>query len=382
MTTSSWGEIYRELGGTPVINAMGHVTLLGGSSLSPRVLEAVEQANKVYIPLAELEEKAGQAIANMLGVEGAYVTSGAFSALVLACAACMAGDDPRKIEQLPDTTGMKNEFVIQKRQRYWYDRSITTAGGKIIEAGDDRGTTERQLEAAIGPRTAALYAFAQGSQEGIVPIEAIVRVARAHDLPVVIDAAGEVYPTDKLSMYAKMGADLVAYGAKYIGAPHSTGMLIGSRDMINKAAKQSFISYESNQVRSLGRGMKIDRQEIIAVVAALREWLTTDHEERLARFDARINVITRALRGVKGVTLTPTREHVLDWGVKVEWDESVVKKTSAQVLEALKQGEPSIWAGYLDWTRRDAPGIRVSVICLNEGEDAIVARRVAAVLKG
>ena len=176
---------------------------------------------------------------------------------------------------------MKNEFLLQKRQRYWYDRAISTAGGKIVEVGDDDGTIEEQMKEAIGPNTAAMYYVAEDSSDGIVPIERIMPIAKAHGLPVVVDAAGEVYPLDRFSMYTGMGAALVTYGPKYIGAPHSTGMLVGSKDMVKKAAMQGFISYESTGTRSLGRGMKLDRQEIIAVVAALRRWLTMNHEETL-----------------------------------------------------------------------------------------------------
>ncbi|MCH7621975.1 MAG: hypothetical protein IH870_08765, partial [Chloroflexi bacterium] len=121
MPDRNWGEIYRELGVRPVINAMGSVTMLGGSTPFPEVREAMEQADDAYVPLMELEEKAGQAIAEMVDVPAAYITSGAGSALTLATAAFMAGDDDSKIQQLPDTSGMKNEILIQKRQRYWYD---------------------------------------------------------------------------------------------------------------------------------------------------------------------------------------------------------------------------------------------------------------------
>ncbi len=376
MQRSTWGAIYKELGARPVINAMGHVTLLGGSSPSPTVRQAMERANEAYIPLAELQEKAGQAIAEMLRVEAAYVTSGAASALVLAAAACMAGDDDAKIQQLPDTTGMKNEFLIQKKQRYWYDRCISIAGGKPVEVGDDNGTTEAQFKAAIGPKTAGVWFFAPGGEPGTLPFEKVLSIAKAHKLPVVVDAAGQVYPPDNLSKYARMGADLVAYGAKYILAPHSTGLLVGSKEMVRKAALHSFVSYEARRVRSLGRAMKIDRQEIVGAVAALKEWLTMNHEDRIAKLDARIDTISRAVSKVKGVKVTPQRDRVPSYGMRIDWDPAQVKKSAAQVVEELKQGEPPIWVRLSD------PGILVAVVCLNEGEDAIVGERLAKALKG
>ena len=137
MAETNWGEIYKELGAKPIINAIGSVTMLGGSTPAPEVKEAMAQADISYIPLMELEEKAGQIIADMASVEAAYITSGAGSALTLATAALMAGDDDDKIQQLPDTTGMKNEILIQTRQRYWYDRCLELAGAKLVEFGSE-----------------------------------------------------------------------------------------------------------------------------------------------------------------------------------------------------------------------------------------------------
>ena len=128
MLSGDWGDIYKELGAVPVINATGSVTMLGGSTPIPEVKDAMAQADRAYIPLMELEEKAGAAIARMVDVPAAYITSGAGSALMLATAAAMAGDDDDKIQQLPHTSGMKDEILIQTRQRYWYDRCLELAG--------------------------------------------------------------------------------------------------------------------------------------------------------------------------------------------------------------------------------------------------------------
>ena len=154
MAGLDWGGIYKELGAKPVINAIGSVTLLGGSTPIPEVKEAMERADAAYIPLMELEEKAGDAIAKMVDVPAAYITSGAGSALTLATAAFMAGDDDDNIQQLPNTAGMKNEILIQKRQRYWYDRCLELAGAKLVEFGSEEKTTREDLEKAIGPNTA------------------------------------------------------------------------------------------------------------------------------------------------------------------------------------------------------------------------------------
>ena len=157
MTTADWGSIYKEMGAKPVINATGSVTLLGGSTPVAEVKAAMDAADSAYVPLIELEQVAGDQIAEMLGVPAAYITSGAGSALTLATAAFMAGADDDKIEQLPDTTGMPNEILIQKRQRYWYDRCLELAGAKLVEYGDENGTSEDDLRNAISEKTAAVH---------------------------------------------------------------------------------------------------------------------------------------------------------------------------------------------------------------------------------
>ncbi|MCH8282147.1 MAG: hypothetical protein IIC96_15865, partial [Chloroflexi bacterium] len=157
---SDWGNIYKELGARPVINAIGSVTMLGGSTPIPEVREAMAQADGAWIPLMELEERAGDVIAKMVNVPAAYITSGAGSALTLATAAAMAGDDDDKIQQLPNTAGMKNEILIQTRQRYWYDRCLELAGAKLVQFGSEEETTEQDLEQALGPNTAAVHYYA------------------------------------------------------------------------------------------------------------------------------------------------------------------------------------------------------------------------------
>ena len=182
MTTADWGDIYKELGAKPVINATGSVTMLGGSTPIPEVREAMAQADGAYIPLMELQEAAGDAIARMVNVPAAYITSGAGSALMLATAAAMAGDDDDRIQQLPDTAGMKNEVLIQTRQRYWYDRCLELAGAKLVMFGSEERTTPEDLEQAIGPNTAAVhyYAVEQEYDPNALSLEQTIEIAHAH----------------------------------------------------------------------------------------------------------------------------------------------------------------------------------------------------------
>ena len=143
---------YAELGITPIINAIGSVTMLGGSTPIREVKEAMDNADNFYVPLMELEEKAGERIASMIGVPSAYIPSGAGSALTLAAAAVMAGENDDFIERLPNTTGMPNKILIQKTQRYWYDRCLEASGATLVEFGDENGTTESDLINAINEK--------------------------------------------------------------------------------------------------------------------------------------------------------------------------------------------------------------------------------------
>ena len=241
MANSEWGAVYKELGAKPVINATGSVTLLGGSTPVPEVKEAMEKAGDAYIPLMELEEKAGEAIARMADVPAAYITSGAGSALTLATAAVMAGQDDERIEQLPDTTGMKNEILIQKRQRYWYDRCLELAGAKLVEFGSDEETTAIDLEDAIGPHTAAVhyYAVEQSPDPKTLSLEKTIEIAHARDVKVTVDAAGQIYPLENFGKYVRMGADFQCIAAKYMGASQSTGLALGGEHQCRRKSDQT-----------------------------------------------------------------------------------------------------------------------------------------------
>ena len=283
-------RIMRELGIEPVINAHGHPTTIGGNNPSRAVREAMDDASLDYVRMSDLVEVTGDRIAEMLGVPAAIVTPGCAAALALSAAACITRDHPDRMEQLPDTTGMPNEFIIQRQLRVIYDKALTVPGGVLVEVGDEDGTTEEHIEAAISERTAGIHYLAGGLYEDpglreertdIVPFSRLVALARRHGLPLVVDAAGQVYPTERLSLYARGGADLVGYGGKYFEGLNTSGLLVGANpELVRLAYRHSFVGFEYEQKRVFGRSMKMDRQTVIATYVALREWLATDHEAR------------------------------------------------------------------------------------------------------
>ena len=368
-------SIYDELGVKPIINAGGHYTVLGGSSPSPKLRDAVESAHRYYVEMAELLDKAGRIVADLLGAEAAYITSGAAAALALGTAACMTGKDPEKIARLPDTTGMPGELLIQKRHRYHYDRPPTITGARLIEVGDEAGTTPEQLEAAIGPSTAAILypSISWVPKENTVVLRDLLKITKPRGVPVVVDAASHVYPLEEMKSYFVLGADLVCFGGKYIGAPNSSGILAGRRDLIEAAAMQGFIGYEVLDSHGIGRPFKLDRQEIVAVVVALQEWMTMDHEARFREYDRRVQTIAQALEGIAGVEVTPM-PGVMWASMGLRVDAEKCGKTAKQVSDLLKAGRPGIWVNL----HEDALYIWVGT--LQEGDEEVVAARLREVL--
>ncbi|MBI3972233.1 MAG: aminotransferase class V-fold PLP-dependent enzyme [Chloroflexi bacterium] len=368
-------EIYTELGITPVINARGNQTVLGGALLSPRILAAMDEANRYFVDMDALLTRTGQMAAELVQCEAAYVTPGCAAALALGTAACITGGDGAKIERLPDTTGMRNQLLIQARHRYKYDRPPTIVGAKLREAGAAAGTTARQLEAAIGPETAVvLFPAHLDGQEGTVRLPEVLEIAHARGVPVLVDAAAQIYPVERMRGWTKMGADLVCFGAKYFGAPHSSGLLCGRKDLVESAAQQGFIGFERGQYRTFGRPLKLDRGEIVAVALALREWVTMDHAARIARVQERVNAVIERLAGIPLITATSMSEaHFGAPALRVQIAPSN-GRSAETVAAALRAGSPSIVAS------QSGDSIRFNLTTVYDGDELVIAERLRAAL--
>ncbi len=368
----SSSDIYETLGIKPIINAAGHMTILGGSMLSQEVRDAMESANTAYTLMEDVFDGASRAIGGMLGTGGGLVTSGCYAALVQGAAAILAGTDPERIRSLPDTTGIPNEFLIQKATRYRYDRSVTTPGGKLVEVGDDDSCTPQQLRDAIGPQTAGLLYFAAGERfPNTVSLPDAIEIAHAAGIPVLVDAAAEIYPLERMRRVATSGADLVCFGGKYLGSGNSTGILCGDGDMVSAARLNGFTGFETGN-NSVGRGYKVDRQEVMGTTIALRHWLEADHEQRLQVQSERIAQISAGLSGLSHVNTENMWEQDGSgpWmRLRVHWDEEASGRTAEQVAEALGAGSPAIFC------RAEGGGLNLAVHTLREGETELLLRR-------
>lgn len=364
MTANSWGGIYQKLGVRPMINATGNLTARGGSTPSSAVRKAMQEADSSYVEMSELLEKAGQYVATQLGVEAAYPTAGCYAALVLCSATVMTGNDPDKRSQLPDTTGLKHEIILQKIQRYGYDRAYTIPGSKLTIVGNDDGCTEEQLERAIGPDTAAIAYLIQPNQGNAIPLEIVVEMAHAHDIPVIADAAAQIHPLDYFRRNAQ-SADLVCFGGKYFNAPHSTGLACGRKDLIQAVIAHGFIG-----PRPIGRGMKVDRQEIIGLVTAIDIWMNTDHQERLRNQNKRYAVISEHLKSLDQVSteIVCHKRHTLS-DLHVTFDPETLGKNARQITNALDAGSPRVCVEV------DSDNtITINAYTLNQGEELLIAQ--------
>ena len=385
------GQIYKEMGATPVINAIGSVTLLGGSTPKPVVKEAMDRADSAYIHLPHLQEVVGKKIAEYCNVPSAYVTSGAGAALALAGAAFMTGNDDDLIQQLPNTSGMKGEMLIQKCQRYWYDRCVEVSGAKLVEFGDELGAIESDFENAITEQTCGIVWVANELSPGTVvgnniqtnplSLEKVIEIAKKHGIYVLVDAAAQIYPLDILGKYVRMGADAQVIAAKYMGASQSVGLALGTTEMIEKIANQSFTGYEGRRIRGIGRPMKVDRQEIIGVTVAVHEWVTMNHEERLAIAEDQSRVMLAPLQNIEGVNAEIIDNIIGNqpFGVKLELDPNKAKMSAAELVVKLQELDTPIWTR--NGQNHEENTIKLVPWALNDGEDKIVGENIANILK-
>jgi uncharacterized pyridoxal phosphate-dependent enzyme len=369
-------DVFKELGVRRVINAVGTATILGGTVLSPEMQRAMDQANNTFVSMEDLLDRAGRSIAEQLGVEAAYVTSGCFAAMALSAAGAMTGDSLEARVQLPDTTGLRNEFLIPHKMRYRYDRAVTVPGGKLLSVGDAHGTSRDQLSDAIGDSTAGvLFPAHLDGTEDTVTLEEVIAIAHDRGTPVIVDAAYQVYPNSHMMDVVASGADALCFSAKYMGGPNSVGFVCGKRELIEAASLNGFVAYEKEDNLCFGRGYKLDRQEVAALIVTLREWFKLDHDEDLRRQELRCQVIAEALSGLPHVRAEQMQEKGLPWIVfEITLDEVALGRTIGEVQQTLKDGDPSIW------TRAEDGYLYVASNMLEDGEEHVVAERLREVL--
>lgn len=369
-------NVYDEIGMRRVLNASGSMTYLGGSLIHPDVVEKMASAARSFVVMEELMEWAGAEIARITGTEAGLVTTGTSGGILLSTAAVLSRGDRSRMRALPQTDG-RNEIVVQKTHLIGWEFGIRVAGGQLVEIGGDQGATRDELAAAIGPNTAAVF-YIELAPRPSLPLADVVEVAHDKGVPVIVDAAAELPPVSNLNAFYAAGADLVLFsGGKDIAGPNDTGILCGKTEWVAAARGQAFPN------GGIGRSLKVSKEQIVGLVFALRRWAEQDEEARIARWQQMAEYMRDGLSGVDGVEATigyPTgggRPLIIPrTGLTI--DEAVVGRTIGQLDEILEGGDPAVAIG------ADAAN---SMIWLNpqhleDGEDELVAQRVAAVLRG
>lgn len=360
-------DFFRELGVRPFINAAGTYTAMTASLMPDEVMDAIEYASKHYVMLDELHDRVGERIAKLVKAEAAMVTSGAASALTLGTAAVLTGTDQQKIVDLPDLTTMKNEVIIQKSHRFGYDHAVRNCGVRLVEV-----ETREDLERAVNPMTAMMLFYNNNNPVGQIRDVEFVQLGKKHGIPTFNDAAADVPPVENLWRYTEMGFDIVTFsGGKGIRGPQSAGLLLGRKDLI--AAARLNAPPNGNTV---GRGMKVNKEEMLGMLVALEMYVDRDHARERAEFDKRAETIRAAATSVPGVAaevfVPEVANHVPH--VRISWDAAARGITAEGVVKALRDGEPSIG------TRSEGDALVVGVWMMRSNEEKVVARRLREVL--
>ena len=373
-------DYYQKLGVTPFINAAGTYTVLSASTMPDEVQAAVALASKKPVNLLELLDTSGAYLAKQLRCEGALVTAGAAAALVVGTAACVTLGNKQSIDNIPtDMTGLKNEVLIQKSHRYDYEHAVRNCGVTFVEV-----ETLDDYERAFNDRTVMAHFF--NAAEGKISREDWIRVAHQHGVPCFNDAAADVPPLSNLWKYTQMGFDLVTFsGGKGLRGPQCTGLLLGRKDLIEAAKKNN-----SPNSTTVGRGMKVAKEEIVGLVAAVDWFLKQDDAAMEAEYRRRADVIAKQLTSIPTVQtqvfIPEVANHVPH--LLITYDQNRVKISAMDVKHRLKHGTPSI---ELNPSTGGAPAsaglpggpntIVVGVWMLQPGEEKIVGKRLQEELK-
>lgn len=360
--------IYTRVGGRPFINLTATYTINGGTLTRPEVKRAMEEASYWPINLDELMDKVGPYLARKLGAEAAIVTTGCAAALTHATCGIIAGTDPEKMQQLPNLSGLKNEVVVARQYRNAYDHAVRAVGVKMVEVG-----APEEIERAINNRTAFLFMLGTSESNGPVKLEHLTAAARKHNLPILVDAAADL-PLNPNS-YLKRGADLVGYsGGKILRGPQASGLLLGRADLIRAAWANS------SPHHAFGRMMKVGKEEIMGLVAAIDVWtgsydLQADYKlwegwlEEIGARLRKIDGLRAELKAARGASPFPV--------LQLEWDPARIGLTAGEIGEALLGGSPRI----MSHAEGDGHGFHIRPVSMKAGEARQVADRLEAILR-
>lgn len=358
-------NLYRELGVRTFINAAGTYTAMTGSLMHDEVLAAINSSAEEFCMLDELQDKVGEKIAKMVHAEAAVVTSGAFAGMTLGLAGILTGMDQKKVEQVPHLayTGMKSEVICQKGHDIVYNHALTNTGCKMVMV-----ETAAEVEKAINERTALLHFLHIQSDKGQIQHQEWVALGKKHNIPTSIDIAADVPPVENLWKFNDMGFDFVVIsGGKALRGPQSAGLLMGKKEIISAARL-----HMPPRGFNIGRGMKINKEEILGMYVALERFLAQDHDKVWKTWEAGVAHIQNTVKKIAGITTAvsapPLGNHTPT--LRIAWEPDKIKITAKELQEKLRMGNPSIEVG-----GGQGNNINITVWMLKPGQEKIVATR-------
>ncbi len=388
---------YAKLGVLTIINAKGAATRLSGGIMRPEVTAAMLEASQHCVDIAELQAAASREIAKATGAEAGYVASGAAACLMLGAAACIAGLDPGRMARLPDTRGMKNEIIMIRSQRNFYDHAIRAAGATIVEVGlpdryagaGVRDAESWEIEDAITECTAAIFYVADAQSQP--PLKTVTALAKRHKIPVIVDAAAQLPPQSNLKRFSAEGADLVAFsGGKVLGGPQASGILCGRKDLIMSAALQhldldiyedmwsppkSLIDkrkLKGTPQHGIGRSCKVGKEEIMGVLTALEFFVKESDAMRHERWLERLLPIAEGLSKLSHCQIEIEGEHDSTMLPLLVITLTKPNASAHKAIASLIKAKPSI---HVDPSRRDQGKLVINPLCFEKASAASILKQ-------
>jgi uncharacterized pyridoxal phosphate-dependent enzyme len=361
-------DLFKELGLRKFINAAGTYTFMSGSLMHDEVIDAIMATSKAFVLIDEAQDKVGEKIAAICHAEAATVTAGCYSALVLGTAGVLTGMDLKKVAQLPNVDGLKSEILVQKTHNEGYVHALKVTGASIVEV-----ETPEDVEKAVNDKTGMMWFLNYAAPNGKISHEEWVALGKKHNIPTMIDMAADVPPVENLWKFNDMGFDLVCIsGGKDLRGPQSAGILMGKKNLVAAARLHA-----PPRAGNIGRGMKVNKEEIIGMYAAIKKFISIDHEKEFKIWQDQIAMIENAAKKVKGVITTVTVPEIANHTptLNLDWDRNLIKMTRDEFQEKLRNGDPSI-----EVIGGKGDSVNITAWMLKPGEEKIVARRVQEVL--
>ena len=367
-------DIYRSIGVEPVINCRGTFTIIGGSVELPEVRAAMDAAARHFVQIDELADAVGRRLAELTGAEWGMVSAGCAAGMKHVTAACVTGGNPEKLIRIPDLSDLdKTEVVTPRSSRNSYDHAVRNVGVTLITVD-----TLEELENALSSRTAMIYLMADnGPGSGPMALEAIAQVAKARNIPILVDAAAEVLTIP--NVHLQRGATVVAYsGGKAICGPQCAGLLLGRKDILQSAWQASAPHHGP------GRDNKVGREETLGMLAAVEAWVKRDHAAEWKTWLSWLDTIGKRVTTIEGVTTTlrePTELSNKSPSLVIMWDSSKLHVTGEELAEELARTSPRIALGGglggrgSDTRPPGTTGVTVTAWQMQPGQDKIVGDR-------